>query len=756
MSLIDLHVVDLSFGIAGGYCSKLLTDAGADVVKVEPTSGDPWRRWSVSRPDPWSYSGDEGAPLWRFLHHGQRSVVGDPGTTQVDALMRSTDLVIDGGRLQPDQIRELVDAGVVVLSITPFGLAGPYAERPATEFTTQAESGGVAGRGHPDWPPFQCGGRTSEWVSGTFAAVAGLAASLGARRSGRGEHIDFSMIELMNIAGSVYADLMHSLSGRPPLTGPSRTLETPSIEPTLDGYVGFNTNTQTMFEAFCVMIERPELMIDDPSWAFVRTRTQRFDEWNEIVHAWTTQHTSAEIVELATALRIPVAHVNSGATVTDMDQFRARGVFVDDPTGTFTMPRRPWQLDFETPPPPRRAPRLGEHTDSTEPWSRTRPAPGRRRASARGCPSRRSDRMVGWALCLPHAGHPGCRGHPRRGHPTDRQHAAHRRHLRHERGLVGAQRDLLPGQLQQARPHPGPQHRAGTGAATRPDRSRSDVVIENFTPRVMDNFGLTWERIAAANPQATLVRMPAFGLSGPWRDNMGFAQTMEQMTGMAWVTGFPDDQPRIQRGPSDPNAGMHAAFATIVALAAREQSGRGHHLEVTMVEGALNASAEQVIEYTAHGVVLERDGNRSPGAAPQGLYPAAGDDNWLAISVETDAQWEALVHALGSPTWATDPALPRSSVGEPDTTSSTPGCGRGRPTRTSMPPPSCSPAMESQRRERGIRASPTNTHRCGPAVSTSSSTTRWPAPIRCRRYRSGSPAWIAGFALPRHVWASTT
>jgi crotonobetainyl-CoA:carnitine CoA-transferase CaiB-like acyl-CoA transferase len=79
----------------------------------------------------------------------------------------------------------------------------------------------------------------------------------------------------------------------------------------------------------------------------------------------------------------------------------------------------------------------------------------------------------------------------------------------------------------------------------------SDVVVENFTPRVMSNFGLDWDAVRAANPRVIFVRMPAFGLSGPWRENTGFAQTMEQMTGLAWVTGYPDDQPLIQRGPSE-------------------------------------------------------------------------------------------------------------------------------------------------------------------------------------------------------------
>jgi crotonobetainyl-CoA:carnitine CoA-transferase CaiB-like acyl-CoA transferase len=151
--------------------------------------------------------------------------------------------------------------------------------------------------------------------------------------------------------------------------------------------------------------------------------------------------------------------------------------------------------------------------------------------------------------------------------------------------------------------------------------------------------------------------MPAFGLSGPWRDNTGFAQTMEQVTGLAWVTGHPWDQPRIQRGPSDPNAGMHAALGLIVGLAERDVTGRGHHFEVTMVEGALNAAVEIALEYSAYGAVLERDGNHSPNAAPQGLYACAGWENWLAISIETDTHWQALRDALDDPPWTRDPAL---------------------------------------------------------------------------------------------------
>ena len=104
--------------------------------------------------------------------------------------------------------------------------------------------------------------------------------------------------------------------------------------------------------------------------------------------------------------------------------------------------------------------------------------------------------------------------------------------------------------------------------------------------------------------------MPAFGLDGPWREHVGFAATMEQMAGMSWLTGHEHDQPRIQRGPCDPLAGMHAAFALLVAMAEREHSGRGHFVECSMLEAALNVTAEQVIEYTGYGQLMQRQGNR--------------------------------------------------------------------------------------------------------------------------------------------------
>jgi crotonobetainyl-CoA:carnitine CoA-transferase CaiB-like acyl-CoA transferase len=188
--------------------------------------------------------------------------------------------------------------------------------------------------------------------------------------------------------------------------------------------------------------------------------------------------------------------------------------------------------------------------------------------------------------------------------------------------------------------------------------AHSDVVVENYSPRVLESWGLDEASLLELNPELIVVRMPAFGLTGPWRDRVGFAQTMEQISGLAFLTGYPDGHPITPNGPCDPIAGMHAAIALMLGLEHSRRTGAGMQIESIMVGGALNVAAEQVIEHSAYGRLLQRQGNRSPWAAPQGVYLAAdtGDngtrDTWITIACETDEQWQALVSALSSPGWA--------------------------------------------------------------------------------------------------------
>jgi len=602
----DFRVLDLSRGLAGAYATKLFADAGADVVKVGALAAD-------------------ASALARFLAAGKRIAPSE------GALRDAADLIVSDDASSPAAAPRQV-----VLSITPYGCSGPWRERPSSEFTLQADSGSIGTRGLPGQEPFQAGGKITEWVGGTYAAVAALAALLRLRRTGHGERIDFSLFEAITLAGTNFLDLAYRLMAGPPdpeKLGPlPQSVETPSIEPTRDGYVGFCTNSRQQVSDFMLLIGRPELR-DDEQLAQVAGRMARFAEWNEIVHAYTKRHTTAEVLEAAAQLRIPVAPVLSGETVRQHEQIVARGVLRKSPDGVL-VPRRPYRVNFADPPEPRGV--AAEGAGHRFP-ARERPAPsGPPRLPLDGI--RILDLTAWWAgpsatamlaalgadvIHVESAARPdGMRmvgGMARHRFPAFWEASAF---------FLAANASKRGLTLDLGRPE-------GRELAKRLI-ARCDGVIENFTPRVLEGWGLGWEAISAANPRAILVRMPAFGLSGPWRDHTGFAQTMEQLTGLAWLTGHADDQPRIQRGPCDPLSGMHAAWSFLVALEEREATGRGVHVECTMVEAALNAAAEAIVEFGASGRVLARMGNRSPDVAVQGLYPCAGSapgrEQWVAVS----------------------------------------------------------------------------------------------------------------------------
>lgn len=233
--LEGLVVLDCSETLAGAYAAKLLGDAGATVTAVEPTGGSRLRRHTWDRGLP---PGEDGA-LFRYLRQGHRSVVAEAADARLAELLDGSDVVVTGvagplGRAMEVAARH---PGLVVVAITPYGLTGPDAERPGTEFTVQADSGTLAVRGTRDRPPIQCGGRIVEWVAGAYAAFAALAAHRRQGATGHGDLVDVSLCEVANLSGTNFFDLMHSLSGRPPLdpARPARNPEIPSIEPTADG-----------------------------------------------------------------------------------------------------------------------------------------------------------------------------------------------------------------------------------------------------------------------------------------------------------------------------------------------------------------------------------------------------------------------------------------------------------------------------------------------------------------------------------------
>jgi crotonobetainyl-CoA:carnitine CoA-transferase CaiB-like acyl-CoA transferase len=568
--------------------------------------------------------------------------------TDAADLVASADLVVID---RPPSLP--TDPGLVVVSITPFGATGPWVDRPATEFTVQAECGSLGARGEKSHPPVQAGGRIAEWVSGAYGAASGLAGVTHARRTGQGTHIDVSMAEVMCISTGLFTDLMMSLMGRPaPLPQPPRVVEFPSIEPTKDAWVGFNTNAAQMFSDLMVLIGRDDLS----ELTMVRMDPTRQPELKAALQAWTTQLTTDEVIEQASLFRIPVAPVGNGQNLLTHEHLVAREMFTAAPSGRFSQPKPPYQIDGSRLGTTQAAPAVGEHTGKIEPHTVSRGSAGS------GLPMaglKVLDLTCWWAGPAATAlfGDLGAEVlHVESVQRIDGMRPAAAGYFMslpqwwERSGFfldINVNKKGLTLNLADPR---------GIEVAKRLIEW-ADVVVENYTPRVMDSFGLGWETVHAVNPRAVFVRMPAYGLDGPWRDRVGFAQTMEAMSGLAWVTGLPDGPPMLPRGPCDPSGAMHAAFAIQVALAEAARRGEGMLVEAPLIESALNIAAEQVVEFTAHDVLLTRDGNRTPGFAPQGAYPCLGEEQWLAISVETDAQWAGLRAALGEPAWSKDPAL---------------------------------------------------------------------------------------------------
>ena len=165
--------------------------------------------------------------------------------------------------------------------------------------------------------------------------------------------------------------------------------------------------------------------------------------------------------------------------------------------------------------------------------------------------------------------------------------------------------------------------------------AQADVVVENFSPRVVEQFGLDYESLVALRPDVIFVRMPGFGLQGPWRDYVGWALNFEQTAGMSAVTGYPDGPPCNPQGPADPIVGVHAGVALLAALEHRRHTGEGQLIEVAQIEVAACVTAEPVIEYSLNDVVPQREGNRQRGYL-QGVYPTSEDGVWVALSVPGD------------------------------------------------------------------------------------------------------------------------
>ena len=407
----------------------------------------------------------------------------------------------------------------------------------------------------------------------------------------------------------------------------------------------------------CAMTGHQDWIDEDSPLSITEQANEKADE----LYAWVADQTVDEIRDLASAFRIPNAPVANGANIDSLDHFQARGSFVTNPRDGFRQPGPPYRMEPARLRAPEPAPRLGEHTDH---FRRNR-VPGRddARLTTRNAISglRVLDMTTFWAG-------PSCT-HVLAMLGAEVIHLESTRRPDGTRLIAGI--PVTEEQWWEKSPIFSGLNTNKLGltldlqsAAGRDVLNRliatCDVIVENFTPRVLDQIGLDFGTVQAIRPDSIMLRMPGFGLDGPWRDNPAFAYVIEAAAGISWLTGYPDRNPYEPYSVGDPNAGIHALNALLLALEHRRRTGEGVLIEAAMVDAALNVAAELVIEYSAYGALLERAGNRGPTAAPQNLYRTNEIDEfgradcWVAIAVATDGQWAGLCDALGRPGWAAE------------------------------------------------------------------------------------------------------
>lgn len=624
--LDDIVVLELGTSLATARAGKMLRDAGATVVLVEHVDA------TSDAADP-----DQAA----YVHGGKRSVT----TTSWDLAGEHAGLVARADAVLCDR-PELVAVArglrrvrpdLVVVSVSDYGSTST--RPPATDFTLQAESGLSAIHPTGDRPPVVTGVPVSELAAATHAAI-GVVAGLLSREAGAGAvDADVSRFESL-VSALQFPWVFSQHEQHTPYAVPVSAV--PGIEEAKDGWVCVVCVTPQQWIDFKAMAGMPEL--DDPRFDQLIDRQNLVEELTPLIRRFTGTRTVEELVGSGAAARVPIVPVSTSMTVVDLPPYTERGALVAHPDG-FTQPRPPQRVAGATWEPAAR-PRRGEANGESwgAPPERTRRTPGDPGQPLKGL------RVV--ELGSFQAGPLATRGLAGLGADVVKIESVTRPDLLRFGGPLAE----TPEAWERGASFTGTNwgKRSLTADLKDPDGieivrrliAQSDAVIENFSPRVLDAVGLGPAGIEALRPGAVVMRLPAWGSTGTWKDVPGFTYSADAACGLSDLTGYPDGPPTLTGTTIDPLAADTSTFIALAALRRQLLTGQGASIEVPLCDVALQLTASAIVTSSRTGVAVTRSGNESPSVVPQGMY-RTGDDAWVAISVTSDEQWSALCKAMG-------------------------------------------------------------------------------------------------------------
>jgi len=689
VALEDLRVVDLSGSLAGAWCSRMLADFGADVAIVEPPHGHPARSLEPMH--------DGRSVTAAYVLANKRSIALDPARPedrdQLDALLRLADVIIesngDGSLAAWGADREaLLDQHdrLVVTSITPHGLTGPLAGAPGNDLTAYARSGWASVNGLASREPLKGSGITASLVAGTSAYGATVSALVERERSGHGQHLDVAETEVMLSLGS---------------PGPSRSQYQGVAWPrrervsavgsfpiaTKDGHLSVMLGIGGRLRDALLALDL-EPLADDERFATRAGRELHREELFGAIERTVREQNRDELFERLATFRIIAGPVLTTDELATNEQLRARDFFVhpeddapdDGPNASpnggleylgapFKMPLTPWRL--HNPEPAIGADSevlIAEAHDATLPL----PEPPASPPAVAGSPDRFGPLAGTRAIVLTHAWIGtyctellGLLG-------SDVIQVETRKRVDSWRVGYDA---VMPPELLDL---PSAEHawncsplfnsvnlnKRGITLDLAYDEGRelfeqlvadADIVVENFSPRVIGQLGVDYESLRRIRPNLIMLSMSGYGGSGPWRDTLGIGGTVEPTSGMSSLLGYRDSQPfnSGQMFP-DPVGGLHGFAALMTALYHRERTGQGQYIDLSMQESCATLIGDALLEYLWTQNVRPRLGNRHLTFAPHGIFAATGDQRWVALAAESEQQWRALADVAGHPEWLED------------------------------------------------------------------------------------------------------
>jgi crotonobetainyl-CoA:carnitine CoA-transferase CaiB-like acyl-CoA transferase len=682
------RVVECGQGVSAAFAAKLLSQLGAEVIKVEPPQGDLARTrgpFPADTPDP------EAGGLFAYLNANKMGVTldlsADDGRARLLNLLADADILIhnvppadrDAMGLNSERLVRVFPQ-LILSTISPFGDRGPRANFRAYDLNVQHAGGlasGNAAASDPSLAPVKLFGHQADFQGGVHCALVTLAAFLYRLGSGRGQAIDLSQQECL--APMIELNWPFYSYARKEITrlGGRFNPQPADVFECADGKVLMTVYGDHIWRRFVEFMGSPQWALNQEyNDAFARVRDGDFIK--DKVLEWTAGWKVADLCRGLQQLPVPIEPVKTVAEVYADAHLQQRRAFVSIPLGD--------GHELEVPGPPlrlgaavqanRAAPRLGEHNSVVFDGPRTTlwtPREKQHQTGSSAAPRPEGGPLAGirvldfswvWAgpyaaLQLAHLGADVIRVESARRPCMYRNTlpmADDIRDLNRAGGFNQWNQGKRSIALDLARPQ--------AVEIARQLVRHCDVVVENYAAGSIARMGLGYETLRQLRPDLIMLSMSGYGQTGPYNTHLSFGALIEAMSGFTLVNGYPGRRTKSSgMAYPDPTSGVFGAAAVTAALIHRARTGEGQHIDLAMLESVLSIIPEALLEYAVNRRLPQPMGNRDRWMAPHNCYKALGNEHmWVTIAVGSEQEWRALCAAIGKPALANDPRFATAAL----------------------------------------------------------------------------------------------